>query len=320
MDVAAAYRHCEEITWSQARNFSYGIRLLPAEKRGALAAVYAFARRIDDIGDGTMLAADKLAALATARASIMAVAGGSAPATLGTPGPEAAGTGDPVLVALADAGRRFPIPLEAFGELIDGCEADVRGTSYTTFDDLRVYCRCVAGSIGRLSLGVFGTRDVATAAPLADALGVALQLTNILRDIREDYRDGRIYLPDEDFKRFGTELRPDASGWPAADPKLVDLVVFETERARDWYARGLRLMPMLDRRSAACTGAMAGIYFRLLENIAAAPELVLQRRVSLSSGQKAMVAVRSLAGTALRPGRPGRPGPPRSTTTAGAPR
>jgi 15-cis-phytoene synthase len=320
MDVAAAYRHCEEITWSQARNFSYGIRLLPPDKRRALAAVYAFARRIDDIGDGTMLAADKLAALAAARASIMAVAGGSAPAapaTPGTPGSEAAGVGDPVLVALADAGRRFPIPLEAFGELIDGCEADVRGTSYTTFEDLRTYCRCVAGSIGRLSLGVFGTRDVATAAPLADALGVALQLTNILRDIREDYRDGRIYLPDEDFKRFGTELRPDGSGWPAADPKLVDLVVFETERARDWYARGLRLMPMLDRRSAACTGAMAGIYYRLLQSIAAAPELVLQRRVSLSPGQKAMVAVRSLAGAALRSGRAG---PSQPTTAAGAPR
>ena len=309
MEVAAAYRHCEEITWSQARNFSYGIRLLPPDKRRALAAVYAFARRIDDIGDGTLPAPEKLAALAEARASITALAGGAAPA-----GPEA---GDPVLVALAAAGRQFPIPLEAFGELIDGCEADVRGTSYATFDDLRTYCRCVAGSIGRLSLGVFGTRDVATAAPLADALGVALQLTNILRDIREDYRDGRIYLPAEDFKRFGTELRPNGSGWPAADPKLVDLVVFEAERARDWYSRGLRLMPMLDRRSAACTGAMAGIYFRLLQSIAAAPELVLQRRVSLSPGQKAMVAVKSLAGTALRSGRSG---PPQPTSTAGAPR
>jgi phytoene synthase len=305
MDVAAAYRHCEEITWSQARNFSYGIRLLPPGKRSALAAVYAFARRIDDIGDGTLPPADKLAALAQARSSVTGLAGGGAPGS------------DPVLVALADAGRRFPIPLEAFGELIDGCEADVRGTSYGTFDDLRHYCRCVAGSIGRLSLGVFGARDMASAAPLADELGVALQLTNILRDIREDYRDGRIYLPAEDFKRFGTELRPNGSGWPAADPKLVDLVVFEAERARDWYSRGLRLMPMLDRRSAACTGAMAGIYFRLLQSIAAAPELVLQRRVSLSPGQKAMVAVKSLAGAALRTGRSG---PPQPTPTAGASR
>jgi phytoene synthase len=309
MDVAAAYRHCEEITWSQARNFSYGIRLLPPDKRRALAAVYAFARRIDDIGDGTLPPADKLTALAEARTSITALAGGATPASLADPSSDA----DPVLVALADSGQRFPIPLEAFGELIDGCEADVRGTSYDTFDELRNYCRCVAGSIGRLSLGVFGTRDVATAAPLADELGVALQLTNILRDIREDYREGRVYLPAEDFSRFGTALRPNGSGWPAADPKLVKLVVFEAERARDWYSRGLRLMPMLDRRSAACTAAMAGIYFRLLQNIAADPELVLQRRVSLSSGQKAMVAVKSLAGTALRSG-------PRPTTTAGAAR
>src|SRR5450631_4788790 len=117
MDVAAAYGHCEEITWSQARNFSYGIRLLPPDKRRALAAVYAFARRIDDIGDGTLPPADKLAALAEARASVMALAGDNTP---GSPGPA-----DPVLLALADAGRRFPIPLEAFGELIDGCEADV---------------------------------------------------------------------------------------------------------------------------------------------------------------------------------------------------
>jgi phytoene synthase len=309
MEVAAAYRHCEEITWSQARNFSYGIRLLPPDKRRALAAVYAFARRIDDIGDGTLPPADKLTALAEARASITALAGGATPAGLADPPSDP----DPVLVALADAGQRFPIPLEAFGELIDGCEADVRGTSYDTFDELRNYCRCVAGSIGRLSLGVFGTGDVATAAPLADELGVALQLTNILRDIREDYREGRVYLPAEDFSRFGTALRSNGSGWPAADPKLVKLVVFEAERARDWYSRGLRLMPMLDRRSAACTAAMAGIYFRLLQNIAAAPELVLQRRVSLSSGQKAMVAVKSLAGTALRSG-------PRPTTTAGASR
>ena len=309
MDVAAAYRHCEEITWSQARNFSYGIRLLPPDKRRALAAVYAFARRIDDIGDGTLPPADKLTALAEARTSITALAGGATPAGLADPSSDA----DPVLVALADSGQRFPIPLEAFGELIDGCEADVRGTSYDTFDELRNYCRCVAGSIGRLSLGVFGTRDVATAAPLADELGVALQLTNILRDIREDYREGRVYLPAEDFSRFGTALRPNGSGWPAADPKLVKLVVFEAERARDWYSRGLRLMPMLDRRSAACTAAMAGIYFRLLQNIAADPELVLQRRVSLSSGQKAMVAIKSLAGTALRSG-------PRPTTTAGAAR
>jgi phytoene synthase len=329
VDVHAAYQHCEEITWSQARNFSYGIRLLPPAKRQALAAVYAFARRIDDIGDGDLPAPAKLAALADARASVSALGarvrpgggnGGPPGINGGQPGgnggqPGGGGPdGDLVLTALADAAGRFAIPLAAFGELIDGCEADVRGTTYRTFDDLLHYCRCVAGSIGRLSLGVFGTADVATAAPLADALGVALQLTNILRDIREDYLGGRIYLPAEDFERFGCSLNEGAlapgpasngSGQPgpaggANAGRLAALVEFEAERASDWYARGLTLIPLLDWRSAASAGAMAGIYFRLLERIAATPQAVLERRMSLSTKEKALVAARSLV-VALRP-------------------
>jgi 15-cis-phytoene synthase len=311
-DVHAAYRHCEEITWSQARNFAYGIRLLPPAKRQALAAVYAFARRIDDIGDGDLPAPAKLAALADARASVTALsAERNPPGGNGRPPP---GNLDLVLVALADAANRFEIPLAAFGELIDGCEADVRGTTYRTFDDLLHYCRCVAGSIGRLSLGVFGTADAATAAPLADALGVALQLTNILRDIREDYLGGRIYLPAEDFERFGCSLgsgalRPDVPAHGPGRPgpgdgangdKLAALVEFEAERAGTWYAKGLTLIPLLDWRSAASAGAMAGIYHRLLERIAATPRVVLERRMSLSAGEKALVAARSLV-VALRP-------------------
>jgi squalene synthase HpnD len=300
MDVPAAYRRCEEITRSQARNFSYGIRLLPPAKRRALSAVYAFARRIDDIGDGTLPAAEKLTALAEARATVTALAGGRPPA------------GDPVLIALDDAARRFPIPVEAFGEIVDGCVADVQGTSYATFDELLHYCRCVAGSVGRLSLGVFGAADLAAAAPLADALGVALQLTNILRDIREDYQNGRVYLPAEDLARFGCSLdalalagAASANGTNGATPQaaepLARLVGFEADRARSWYATGLRLLPMLDRRSAASAGAMAGIYRRLLERIAAAPAEVLKGRLSLSTGEKVTVAVRSLAGMAVRP-------------------
>jgi phytoene synthase len=169
--------------------------------------------------------------------------------------------------------------------------ADVRGTHYETFEDLHHYCRCVAGSIGRLSLGIFGTRgDQEKASELADSLGVALQLTNILRDIREDHANGRVYLPAEDLTRFDVDLAsPDAS-------QFTKLVEFEAERARDWYATGWRLLPMLDRRSAACTGAMAGIYRKLLEQIAAQPAAVLSSRVSLSTGEKAMVALRALAG------------------------
>jgi len=295
-DISAAYQHCEQVTRTQARNFSYGIRLLPGDKRRALSAVYAFARRVDDIGDGTLPAADKLAALADARVRVAAVGLGA----VGQDG-AAVSAGDPVLVALADAASRFAIPLGAFGELIDGCEADVRGVTYSTFGELEHYCRCVAGSIGRLSLGVFGTSDMTAAAPLADDLGVALQLTNILRDIREDLGNGRVYLPAEDQERFGCSLSaqsPDAL--PGSDG-LEQLVLFEAQRARRWYATGMRLMPLLDRRSAASAGAMAGIYLRLLEHICAAPAVALRRRLSLSTREKAVVAARSLAGMARRP-------------------
>jgi len=284
VDLTEAYRECERITWSQARNFAYGIRLLPPAKRRGLAVIYAFARRIDDIGDGTLPgqradlpAGEKIAALEQAREAVL---------HLSQPDGD-----DPVLLALADVKRNFPVPMEAFGELIDGCVADVRGTHYETFEDLHYYCRCVAGSIGRLSLGIFGTRhDLAEAARLADSLGVALQLTNILRDIREDHQNGRIYLPAEDLVKFEVDL--DAPS-PSQFTRLVE---YEAERARDWYAAGWRLLPMLDRRSAACTGAMAGIYRQLLERIAAQPGAVLDRRVSLSTGEKAMVAARALAG------------------------
>ncbi len=280
MELDEAYRECERITWTQARNFAYGIRLLPERKRRGLAVIYAFARRVDDIGDGTMPAAEKIAALAGARQAIADLAHQD--------------SDDPVLLALADVERIFPVPIQAFGELIDGCVADVRGTSYGTFEDLLHYCRCVAGSIGRLSLGIYGTSgDPELAAQLADSLGVALQLTNILRDVREDHQNGRVYLPSEDLAKFDValDMRDESTS-----PQFARLIEFEADRARDWYATGLRLLPMLDRRSAACTGAMAGIYRRLLDRIAAQPAAVLRGRVSLSGGEKAMVAVKALAG------------------------
>ncbi len=310
-DVSAAYRRCEAITRQQAKNFAYGIALLPGDKRRALSAVYALARRIDDIGDGTLPTGEKLTALGATRAAIADLAGG-------TPA-DAAATEDPVLIALHDAARRFPIPLAAFGELIEGCEADVRGDRYDTFDQLEYYCRCVAGSIGRLSLGVFGSRDPGSAEALADSLGVALQLTNILRDVREDLGNGRVYLPADDLGRFGCRLIPaqpadggaEASRGTIAGP-MTDLMRFEADRARRWYTVGLRLLPLLDRRSAACTGAMAGIYRRLLEHIAARPEAALAARMSLPGREKAMIAAAALAGI-------GRSGPRPGSVAAGAP-
>jgi phytoene synthase len=275
MNTDAAYRACEEITRREAKNFGYGIRLLRIPERHALSSVYALARRIDDIGDGTAAPAQKLTELARVREDLH---------------PIPPGTEDPVLVAVAAAAARYGLPLAAFDELIEGCERDVRGTSYATFDELVVYCRLVAGSIGRLSLAVFGATDPTTEA-LADDLGVALQLTNILRDVLEDRGNGRVYLPAADALAVGCP--PDLSGPPQ---QLAELVAFECARVHEWFERGLQLLPLLDRRSRACVGAMSGIYHRLLIHIERDPMAVTQRRISLPAAEKVWIAGRCVVG------------------------
>lgn len=273
LTAESGYRYCQDVTRREAANFYYGIRLLPKNRRGALCAIYALARRVDDIGDGARAEDEKLRLLEQERRGLDSI--------------ETA-YDDPVLVALADAAARYPIPVDAFGDLIDGVEMDVRGTIYRTFTDLLPYCRRVAGAIGRLSLGVFETREREAAAVYADDLGVAFQLTNILRDIREDLERGRVYLPAEELDRFACDLE-------APDEHVEELIRFQADRAQAWFESGLRLLPLLDRQSAACVSAMAGIYRRLLVRIERRPELVLRGRVSLPAWQKGWVAVRSLA-------------------------
>jgi phytoene synthase len=289
--IDAAYRHCEAITRARAANFYYGIRLLPGERRRAMCAVYAFARRIDDIGDGSLEPARKLEGL-DRQADALAH---------GDPA-------DPVMAALADARTRFPLPADALGELIEGVRMDVRGTAYEDFDELVVYCRRVAGGVGRLCLAVFGLRpaaqlDTGLAEVRADELGVALQLTNILRDVREDAEGGRVYLPAEDLRRFELPSTPAALlaalDDPAQGERLAALVRFQSERAREWFDRGLALADMLDRRSAACLLAMAGIYRRLLARIELHPEQAARRRMSLPAHEKALVAARGMLGVGV---------------------
>jgi phytoene synthase len=348
--LADAYSHCEAITRSQAANFFYGIRLLPADRRRAMCAAYAFARRIDDIGDGTLDREEKLRRLDAQERALARIAPTGAPAT-GAPATGESATGapatgeparselarseplgaaeeDPVMVALADAQRRFPLPADALGELIEGVRMDVVGVTYESFEDLLPYCRRVAGAIGRVCLAFFSLRDgadadVARAQALADDLGVALQLTNILRDLREDAENGRVYLPAEDLRRFGVIAAAEAGPDPATPPcsqllsalaragtepsvrsaadaqqldRLCALVRFEAARAAQWFDRGLALTELLDRRSAACVLAMAGIYRRLLERIEAHPDRALARRMSLPAHEKAWVAARGMLG------------------------
>lgn len=280
--LADAYAHCEQVTRAEAKNFAYGIRLLPADQRRALSAVYALSRRIDDIGDGDLPDLEKVSQLSGVRAAVGALDSSN----------------DPVLVAVADVARRFPIPVHAFVELVDGVEMDVRGTTYDTFDELVLYCRRVAGTVGRLCLGIYGTVDkgeLARASVLADDLGVALQQTNILRDVREDLIGGRIYVPGEDLRRHGVSLEIDEKGVLGGPPSaLASLVCAGAHRADGWYDRGLHLLDLLDRRSRACTAAMAGIYVRLNARLAEAPEAMTTGRISLSGGEKARVAARAL--------------------------
>jgi phytoene synthase len=283
--VIAAYKYCEAVTGTQARNFSYGIRLLPESKRRAMSAIYALARRIDDIGDGDWPVERKAEHLGRTRALLDEIRDGSVE-------PEDI---DPVKVALAHAVELFPIPLDAIDELIDGVEMDVKGVEYQTFEQLRVYCRCVAGTVGRLSLGVFGCTDPKRGAEFADTLGLGLQLTNILRDVREDAANGRTYLPAEDLARFGCEAGF-ADARPGSGGDFRGLVLFEAERAQASFDEGLQLLPMLDRRSRACVAAMSGIYHRLLERIAEDPDAVLRGRMSLPAWEKAYVALSGLAG------------------------
>ena len=279
--VQDAYEACAAITKTEAGNFSYGIRLLPPYKRDALSAVYALARRIDDIADGDRVPVPERAAeLDRLREAIAA------------PPP----ADDPVLVAVGDAASRLPIPMGAFGELIDGAQMDVTGRRYQTFAELETYCRCVAGAVGRLCLGVFGSRPDPAAPGYADALGIALQQANILRDLREDLVNGRVYVPGEDLDRFGVRLRIEDGRLADPDGSLARLIRFSAERARSWFADGQRLIPLLDWRSAASARAMSGIYAALLDRIAAQPSLVYGGRLSLPVRQKAAIAARALSG------------------------
>jgi phytoene synthase len=277
VNAATAYAECRRIARDSGSSFYAGMRLLPADRRDAIFAIYALARRIDDIADGRLDPDEKLAELARVRTELDRLDD----------------TDDPVLTAVADAARRYPIPLGAFADLVDGAEMDARGSDYATFADTELYGRRVAGSIGRLALGVFETTDRAAAERLADELGVALQLTNILRDVSEDVSIGRVYLPTEDLYRFGCHV---ADGRIQGPAEL--LIAFEAQRALDRLELGLTLVPLLDRRSAACVLAMAGSYRRLLQRIAAHPELVLGGRPSLRRWEKGLVLAQSLARSA----------------------
>lgn len=285
-DLAIAYAYCAALTRRQAGNFYYGFLLLPPDQRRAIYAAYAFARLCDDIVDleGPGLE-EKAALLADFRGKLNRCLEGR---------PEG-----PVFDALCHAVQSFRIPGHYFHQLIDGVEMDLRLRRYRNFQELRQYCYSVASVVGLICIEIFGYQDGALAREYAADLGIAFQLTNILRDIQEDLDRGRIYLPLEEMALFGCpeeSLLRRETGEP-----FRRLVSFQVERARAFYRRGLLLLPLLPRRPRACVSVMTSIYRRILERIAREPEAVLRGRVGLSAGHKLALAGRELIRSVVLP-------------------
>ena len=244
--TAEAYAEVERLTRRRARNFAYGIMVLPRPKRRAIAAIYAFARRVDDIADGELPADEKRTRLEELHGLLD-----------GPPGDDFA------LVALADARERYPIPGAALHRFVDGGLQDLDVTRYPTFVELDGYCRLVAGAVGVACLPVYGGGDP----ELAETLGVALQLINIIRDVAEDWSLGRVYLPADELDAYG--VAEDDIGAGLLTPELQALLGFQAGRARAYLDEGLHLLDELDKRSALCVGAFAGLYRATLERIEA---------------------------------------------------
>jgi phytoene synthase len=269
--VAEAYDRCRDIARSEARNFYYGFVLLPPPRRAGIYAAYAFSRRCDDSVDGDEPLDEKLDALARRRRELDSCCAGA-------PDGE-----DAVLVALTDAVERFAIPRRHLDDLIDGVEMDVTTTRYPDFATLKRYCDRVAGAVGLISLHVFGFTDREAPAHAED-LGVALQLVNIMRDVEEDAGRGRIYLPADEMAAHGVAEHDVLRG--RLTPGLRNLLAAQGERAREYFERGERLLPLLDRRSRMCVAMLAGLYREILAAIEDRGYDVFGPRVALSTGRK----------------------------------
>jgi squalene synthase HpnC len=296
--LASAERYCQRMARREAGNFYWGFIALPRTQRVSIYALYDFARQIDDATDGPG-AADAGAWLdvpsgrhdperppvdGAARAQLELQRRRLRRALAGDP------AGDPVMQVLARAVRRHAIPASELEELVSGVEMDLHQNRYATWEELRGYCQLVAGVVGRMCVRIFGF-DGDDALERADSLGAALQLINILRDVREDASLGRVYLPQDELARFGVSETSLLAGRP--DGAWTSLVEFEAVRARRLYASGIQVCEHIPGPARACVRTMAGIYSGILDRIEAEPDLPLRERVRLSSGEKAGVMLRS---------------------------
>jgi squalene synthase HpnC/squalene synthase HpnD len=279
-NVTASYAECRRVARESASNFYYAFFMLPQAKRDALCALYAFMRLVDDVSDTVGSAADKQRGLARWRAALDAAVAGDV-------------SGHPILPGFADTIARFRIPPRYFHDLISGAEMDLTVGEYPTFDRLREYCYRVAGTVGLTCLHVFGFDDP-HAPDLAEKLGIAFQLTNIVRDVRGDYEMGRVYLPLEDFEQFG--VRPESLVRGPLTPEMRGLLEFETARAWNFYREGVELIPLVHADARAALWALARIYSSLLRRIEARGYDVFSERVRLSAPEKTGILLRARLG------------------------
>jgi phytoene synthase len=290
--IAVAYSVCRSITRSAAKNFYYAFLVLPTAKRQALCAVYAYMRRCDDIADDFKLPAYER------RERLDAWLDAFHRAESGQP------TDDPVLLALTDTQRRYKIPVELLDQLAYGTGMDIQddagpipsGTAeprvlYRSFSDLRQYCYRVASVVGLVCIRIFGYRDPAAEA-LAENLGLAFQLTNIIRDIQEDAAAGRIYLPAEDLERF--KIGPSDFRQSALSERLRWLLAAEADRAREYYGSARELMPLIDEDSQPALWVLVTIYRRLLEKISDRKYDVFGKKISLTVREKVVILGKGL--------------------------
>ncbi len=293
LQLRTAYGVCRHITRTAARNFYYAFLVLPKRKRDALSAVYAFMRHADDVSDDPQLPPEeKRAKLDAWRQAMHEVIAGSQ-------------TDDPVLMALADSQRRFKIPPELLEKLVYGTSMDVAPQTaepepagpkppvafYRTFDELYRYCYHVASVVGLVCIRVFGYRDP-KAESLAEKCGVAFQLTNIIRDVKEDAGLGRVYLPIEDMQTFALSPVMLQEGGNAAAFRPV--LVMQAERAREFYRAGEELIPLVDHDSRPALWTLVEIYRRLLDKMAARNFDVFSERVRLSAREKTALLARGM--------------------------
>jgi len=269
-----SFAHCRAVAKQRARNFYYSFILLPPEKKNAMCAMYAFMRYCDDLSDepgATRSAIDRWRDALTA-------------ALAGRPDT------NPTWPAFLDTVARYSIPHEYFYEMIEGVASDLQPRTIATFDDLYRYCYRVASVVGLTTIHIFGFTSP-YALPLAEKCGIAFQLTNILRDVREDAGVGRVYLPAEDLARFGVSI--DDLKNARRTEQFGRLMEFETERARRYYRESAPLLDLIQPKSRPSLWALIAIYSRLLDHLAESHYDVLMRRISLSSLEKTWIVLRA---------------------------